>query len=401
MRTPPGPGQSIGDKVMGHIGLNAHLLAGRAGYRSAGIHHYLAHLLRHLPEADPHLRYTLFVGPETDVAELSSPYLEGKAQSSDHCWQVSRSLWPTQHPPVRVLWEQTALPFAARRLDLLHGLAFVAPLLAPCPTVVTVYDLSFLRMPERFRRGNRWYLQMFTRWSCRRARRIIAISENTRRDLVALFGIPPERINVIRPGVGPQFRPLPPDQVAAFRRAKGLPERFVLYLGTLESRKNLITLLDAFARLTPRVKLVLAGGTGWMFAEVFTRVQSLGLEGDVIFPGYVPDEELPLWYNAATVFVYPSLYEGFGMPPLEALACGTPAVVSNTSALPEAVGDAGMLVRPDAVDEWRQALQRLLDDAALRAELGARGRAHATRFSWERAAEETVAVYHQILEGKG
>jgi glycosyltransferase involved in cell wall biosynthesis len=133
---------------------------------------------------------------------------------------------------------------------------------------------------------------------------------------------------------------------------------------------------------------------------VFARVQALGLEGKVVFPGYVPDEELPLWYNAATVFVYPSLYEGFGMPPLEALACGTPVVVSNASALPEAVGDAGVLVRPDAVDEWAQALERLLDDAALRAELGARGRAHAARFSWERAAAGTVAVYHRILEGR-
>jgi glycosyltransferase involved in cell wall biosynthesis len=400
MRMPPSPGQRIGDKVMGHIGLNAHLLAGRAGYRSAGIHHYLAHLLRHLPEADPHLRYTLFVGPETDMTELSAPCPGAEGRGADRGWRVNRSRWPTQHPPLRILWEQTALPLAARGLDLLHGLAFVAPLLAPCPTLVTVYDLSFLRTPERFRRGNRWYLQMFTRWSCRRARRIIAISENTRRDLVALFGIPPERVDVVPPGVSPSFGPLPPDQVAAFRRAKGLPERFVLYLGTLEPRKNLITLLEAFARLRPGVKLVLAGGTGWMFAEVFARVQALGLEGKVVFPGYVPDEELPLWYNAATVFVYPSLYEGFGMPPLEALACGTPVVVSNASALPEAVGDAGVLVRPDAVDEWAQALERLLDDAALRAELGARGRAHAARFSWERAAAGTVAVYHRILEGR-
>lgn len=395
---------------MGHIGLNAHLLAGRAGYRSAGIHHYLAQLLRHLPEADPNLRYTLFLGPETRAGgPLPSPPSPDKGggwqPNSDGRWQVIRSRWPTQHPPVRILWEQTALPLAARGLDLLHGLAFVAPLLAPCPTVVTVYDLSFLRMPERFRRGNRWYLQMFTRWSCHRARRIIAISQNTRRDLVALFGLPAERIDVVTPGVGPQFRPLPPDQVAAFRRAKGLPDHFVLYLGTLEPRKNLSTLLEAFARLRAQpnrhLKLVLAGGKGWMFAEMFARVRALGLENAVIFPGYVPDEELPLWYNAATVFVYPSLYEGFGMPPLEALACGTPAIVSNASALPEVVGEAGVLVRPDDVGEWAQALQRVLDDAALRAELGARGRAHAARFSWERAAAETVAVYRRILEGKG
>ncbi len=391
---------------MRHIGLNAHLLAGRAGYRSAGIHHYLAHLLRHLPAADPNLRYTLFLGPDTRLggplpALPSAEQGEVWPPDPDGRWQVIRSRWPTQYPPVRILWEQTALPLAARGLDLLHGLAFVAPLLAPCPTVVTVYDLSFLRTPERFRRGNRWYLHMFTRWSCHRARRIIAISQNTRRDLVTLLGLPAERIDVVTPGVAPQFRPLPPDQVAAFRRARGLPERFVLYVGTLQPRKNLITLLEAFARLTPGVKLVLAGGKGWMFAEVFARVQALGLENDVLFPGYVPDEELPLWYNAATVFVYPSLYEGFGMPPLEALACGTPAVVSNVSALPEAVGDAGVLVRPDDVDEWAQALRRLLDDAALRAELGARGRAHAARFSWERAAAETAAVYRRILEGKG
>jgi glycosyltransferase involved in cell wall biosynthesis len=315
---------------------------------------------------------------------------------------------------VRILWEQTALPLASRSCDLLHGLAFVAPLFAPCPTVVTVYDLSFMRTPERFRPGNRWYLQTFTRWSCRRARRIIAISENTKRDVMALLNIPGERVDVVYPGVDARFRPLPPEQVAAFRAAKGLPERFVLYLGTIEPRKNLTVLLEAYAALRRGVReerrtpdpgprtpqLVMAGGKGWMFEEVFARLEALGLKDDVILPGYVPDAELPLWYNSAEVFVYPSLYEGFGIPPLEALACGTPAVVSNVSALPEAVGDAGLLVRPGDAAELADALRRLLDDAALRAELGARGRAHAARFSWERAAAQTVAVYHRALEGK-
>jgi glycosyltransferase involved in cell wall biosynthesis len=327
---------------------------------------------------------------------------EGRALHAPR-FTLHATRWPTERPPVRILWEQTALPVAARGCDLLHGLAFVAPLVAPCPTVVTVYDLSFMRTPERFRPGNRWYLETFTRWSCRRARRVIAISENTKRDVMELLHIPGERVDVVYPGVDARFRPLPPEQVAAFRAAKGLPERFVLYLGTIEPRKNLTVLLEAYAALRRggrTSQLVLAGGKGWMFEEVFARIEALALRDDVILPGYVPDEELPLWYNAAEVFVYPSLYEGFGIPPLEALACGKPAVVSNVSALPEAVGDAGLLVRPGDAAELADALQRLLGDAALRAELGARGRAHAARFSWERAAAETVAVYHRALEGK-
>jgi glycosyltransferase involved in cell wall biosynthesis len=345
------------------------------------------------------LRYTLLVGHDTAVPQ---PVVSGTQ------WTVENSRWPTQRPPLRILWEQTVLPLAARRFDLLHGLAFVAPLLAPCPTVVTVYDLSFIRTPERFRPGQRWYLQTFTRWSCRRARRIIAISEHTKRDVTELLRIPGDRIDVVYPGVGAQFRPLPPEQVAAFRQTKGLPERFILYLGTIEPRKNLTVLLEAFAQLSrspisnlqspPR--LVLAGGKGWMFEEVFARIEALGLKDDVVLPGYVSGEELPLWYNAAEVFVYPSLYEGFGMPPLEALACGTPAVVSNVASLPEAVGEAGVLVAPDDVAGWAEALRRLLDNAEMRAALGARGRSHAARFSWERAAAETVGVYHRALEGK-
>lgn len=397
-----------------HIGLNAHLLSGRAGYRSAGIHHYIYHLLRHLPQADPDLRYTIFVGPSPS-SPLSSD-LGGEGGEGGQP-AISRSRWPTWRPPVRILWEQAVQPLAAAaaHFDLLHGLAFVAPLLAPCPTVVTVYDLSFMRTPERFRPGNRWYLQMLTRWSCRRASRVIAISEHTKRDVNDLLGIPAERIDVVYPGVGPEFRPLPPEQVAAFRQVRGLPERFVLYLGTIEPRKNLTVLLEAFARLrrigergtgvegqgpTSAVKLVLAGATGWMFTEVFSLVEALGLREDVILPGYVPDEELPLWYNAAQIFAYPSLYEGFGLPPLEALACGTPVVASNAAALPEAVGRAGWLVAPGDVDELAGALKRLLEDAALRAELGARGRSHAARFSWERAAHETVAVYRHVLTNK-
>src|SRR6185436_12196523 len=215
-----------------HVALNAQLLAGQASYRSAGIHHYIDHLLRHLPQAGPELRLTIFTG-------AGQPAVPGAA--------MRRTRLPTGRPMVRIIWEQVLQPMALARLrpDLLHSLAFVSPILAAPPTVVTVYDLSFKLMPERFRPAQRLYLNALTAYSCRRARRVIAISESTRSDLQRYFGLPRERIDVAYPGIEPAFRPLPAAEVEAFRSRQGLPARFILYLGTLEPRKNLSTLVEA------------------------------------------------------------------------------------------------------------------------------------------------------------
>ncbi len=371
-----------------HIALNAHLLAGRASYRSAGIHHYIANLLPHLPAADPDFRYTVFVGE-------GQPNLPGAS--------IQRSAWPTARPLARIAWEQFAQPLALWRTrpDLLHSLAFVSPMLSLYPTVVTVYDLSFRLMPERFaqRPAQRLYLSTLTAHACRRARRVIAISESAKADVIRLFNIAADKVDVACPGVDPAFRPLPTAEVEAFRITKGLPEKFILYLGTLEPRKNLVSLIRAFANLHAKrqilnLKLILAGAKGWLYEDLFQLVHELNLISDVFFPGYVPADELVWWYNAAAAFAYPSSYEGFGMPVLEALACGRPVVTSNVSSLPEAGGDVALGVPPNDVEALTGALARALE---LTPEQLARGPAHAARFTWPATAAHTVASYRRAL----
>ncbi len=368
------------------VAINALLVSGSASYRSAGIHAYIAHLLRHLPPPDG-LRYTVIVG--------RASRLEGVA--AQH-----RLPFSTERPALRILYEQMALPLRLRRMgaDLFHGMAFAGPLLSRIPQLITIYDLSFLRYPHFFRRGNRLYLRTITRLSARRAKALIAISRFTAEEIVALLGVPRERIHIVYPGVEPRFRPLPRAEVEAFRRRKGLPERYILHLGTLEPRKNVPTLIRAFARLRdPSLHLVLAGGKGWLYESIFAQVQALGLEDRVHFPGYVPAEEQPLWYNAATLFASLSHYEGFGLPVLEAAACGLPLVAGNRSSLPEAAGEGALLVPPTDEEAVAEAMHRLLTDAALREAVRQAGLAHSRRFTWERAAQETATLYRQLLEG--
>ncbi len=371
------------------VTFNAHLLTGDASYRSAGISVYIANLLRSLSQQH---------APEDD---LDYAVLMGEGRLPSDCeMRVIRAAWPTAHPAARIAWEQAILPDVLRRLgaDLLHAPAFVGPLMAPCPQVITLHDLSFLRHPAFFKRANRLYLRTMTPLACRRAAAVIAVSEFTAREAVALLGVAPERVYVITHGVDPRFRPLPPEEVARFRAEQGLPERFILHMGTLEPRKNLVRLTQAFAQGAPAdVHLVLAGGKGWLYEAIFAEVERLGVQDRVHFPGYVPAETQALWYNAADLFAYVSIYEGFGLPVLEALACGTPTLTSATTSLPEAGGDAALTVPPDDVEAIAEGLARLLADDALRADLRERGLAHAARFSWETTAQRTAALYRQLL----
>lgn len=369
------------------IGLNALLLStSQATYRSAGIHNYMSGLLPHLPAADERFAYTAYVaGDQPGLNGAMQQRLSGRAAN---------------HPVTRIAWEQFVQPVVSlrERVDLLHAMAFVSPLAAPLPQIVTVYDLSFRRLPRRFHPNRRAYLSMFTRLSCRRARRVIAISEHTRRDVATEFGIHPDRIDVVYPGCDPVFRRAPADEVSAFRERRGLPDKFILYLGTIEPRKNLSTLITAFAKLRARgIKLICAGGRGWMFEDVFQTVEELHLSRDVIFPGFVPREELPLWYSAARVFVYPSSYEGFGIPVLEAMACGVPTITTNASSLPEVAGETARMVDPGDSDALAHALHELLHDDALRAQLSAAGPARARLFTWEEAAHLTTRSYARAL----
>ena len=369
-----------------HVGLNAHLLSGEETYRSAGVHQYIRHLLLHLPQAG--CRLTALLGP--DSPQVADGY------------GVERASWPTHRPLGRITWEQLAQPAALRRIeaDLAHGPVFVGPLMASCPFVVTLHDLSFFRFPHLFHPAKRLYLRALTRLSVRRARRVIAVSQHAAEEAERLLGMDPAKVDVVYHGVDPRFHPRSGEEVAAFKARQGLPERVVLFLGTLEPRKNLVRLVEAFHQLdAPDVALVLAGGRGWYDEEIFACVERLNLEERVLFPGYVPEEALPLWYNAATVFAYPSLYEGFGMPVTEAQASGVPTLTSDQSSLPEAAGDGALLVDPTDVDAMADGLRRLLANVALREDLRQRGMAHAARFTWQQMAVETAQVYRRALEG--
>ncbi len=370
----------------GKIGINAHLLSGESGYRRAGIHQYIAQVLRHLPWEEGEPTYVVFTQQKNLLATMSG------------ITAVSSRL-PTENRWLRILWEQLIWPWQAwrRGLKLLHSMAFVAPLLAPCPTVITVYDLSFYHFPERFPLLQRLYLSSQTRRSCRRATRIITISDSSRQDVHRFFGVPLQQIDVVVPGVDAVYRPLAKEDVAAFRAKQGL-ERFVLHVGTLQPRKNIPLLLEAFAQLDdPALKLVLVGGKGWLYDDIFRQVQALGLAERVIFTGYVPDDELPLWYNASELFVFPSLYEGFGMPVVEAMACGTPVVASNSSSIPEAVGEAGLLFEPNDVQALGKQMTAVLYNPTLQEQLIKKGLHHAQAFSWERAGRETAVVYRRAM----
>ncbi|NWG17328.1 MAG: glycosyltransferase family 4 protein [Chloroflexi bacterium] len=372
---------------MVHIGLNAHLLAGGAGYRSAGIHGYIWHTLAHLRAAAPDgWRFTVLVGADSTAS------FDGL--------EIRRARWNTASPLRRIAWEQMAQPWSLGEFDLYHALAFVSPLALSVASVVTVYDLSFMHYPQVLPASRRLYLRLFTALSCRRARQVIAISHSTARDVAASLGIPPEKITVAAPGYdAARHRPLPPEQVAAFRRDKGLPERFWLFVGTLEPRKNLPLLLEAYAALprNERLPLVLAGGKGWGYQAVFEAIERFHLENAVSLPGFLPVEDLPLWYNSAEAFVYPSLFEGFGLPVLEAMACGTPVLTSNVSSLPEVAGQAGMCLPPHAAPAWTEGLRRVYADATWRAAAREQGFREAARYSWTETARQTILSYQKAL----
>jgi glycosyltransferase involved in cell wall biosynthesis len=260
-----------------------------------------------------------------------------------------------------------------------------------------VYDLSFLHFPERFPALQRLYLSSQTRRSCRRARRIITISDSSRQDVHRFFGVPLNQIDVVLPGVDSIYRPLPEAEVNTFRQKHAL-DRFVLHVGTLQPRKNIPVLIEAMSRLTDaELKLVLVGGKGWLYDDIFRQVQALGLTERVVFTGYVPDNELPLWYNAAELLVFPSVYEGFGLPVVEAMACGTPVIAADCSSIPEAVGEAGLLFAPDDVETLVMQMTAVLTNTTLQNNLRQQGLNHAQNFSWKRAGRETAAVYRPAL----
>jgi glycosyltransferase involved in cell wall biosynthesis len=376
---------------MPHIVVGAYLLSGQPGYRQAGVHHYAKALLSALAR----------VAPPQRITALISPTARGELDAAVHdALRTEDASRTTEAPLSRIRVEQLELPARLRalRADLYHGLGFVAPLRAPCPTVVSVMDLSFVTHPNTHKRVNRVYLSLMTRLSCRRARRVITISEATRRDVIAHYGIDPARVHAIPLAVDhARFAAPTRAAIASFRNARGIGARSVFYLGSIEPRKNLARLVEAFARLPSDAQLFIGGSLAWKFDDVLTRAGGAGVRDRITMLGRVDVAELPLWYAACGAFAFPSLYEGFGLPPLEAMACGAAVVASNTSSLPEVIGDAGMLIDPLDVAALTSALARVLDDRAYADALRARAMRRAALFTWDRTATHTLSVYEDAL----
>jgi len=309
-----------------------------------------------------------------------------------------RSLWTPSHHRL----EQWSLPLEIfpLGLDVLHSPDFIPPFRRNCRSVITIHDLAFLLYPHFLTRESARYYGQIDQ-AVRHTDHIIAVSESTKRDIVRLLGVAEDMITVIHEAANPIYRPIDdPKALDEIRRKYKIVGDFILFVSTIEPRKNLPTLLRAYRQLLDDyrlgVKLAVAGERGWLFHEVFALVEELDLSEHVIFLGLVPIEDLLLLYNAARLLVHPSFYEGFGLPPLEAMACGTPVVASNVSSLPEVAGDAALLVAPNDVSGLTLAIWRALSDEALRRDLIERGLRRAKLFSWERAARETLALYHRL-----
>jgi glycosyltransferase involved in cell wall biosynthesis len=305
----------------------------------------------------------------------------------------------SRSPVRRLLLE---LPRRARRdrLDVLH-VTYSAPLWNPCPLVVTVHDISFEKFPEYFSARDLAVLKGLVPRSVRAARRVITDTEFTKRELLDVYRLPPEKVVVTPYASGEQFRPIrEPARLAGIRARYKTSEHFILAVGNLQPRKNLGRLIEAYVQAKGKYglkhKLVIVGQSQFRSSEVQAKVQEHGLGGEVIFTGFVADEDLPLLYNAADVFVFPSLYEGFGLPVLEAMACGTPVICSNTPPLPEIADGAARLVDPRSTSDVAEALAELLCDEERRAGLRARGLQRAQEYSWERTAQQTLALYTEV-----
>jgi len=288
----------------------------------------------------------------------------------------------------------------AGSFDVFHAPDYVLPPLARGRGIVTIHDLSFLRLPECAEPSLAAYLAAVVPRSVRRAAAVLADSESTQRDICTLLDVPPERVHVVYAGVGPEYHGRY-DAAArmAVRQRYHLPDAMILFVGTIEPRKNLVRLVEAYACLRRQGithTLVIAGRRGWREDAVFATVERLGLGDHVLFPGYIPEEDLPIVYSLADLFVFPSLYEGFGLPPLEAMASGVPVVCTATSSLPEVVGDAALTVEATDTKALAIAMERALTMPDLRRELIIRGRARAARFTWEDAAHRVLGIYELV-----
>lgn len=373
-----------------HIAIDAHSV----GSGLAGNETYITNLIEALGAGDDRHRYTLYVTKQAAVERF-------------------RDRWP--HIFVRETWPHT--PFVRipvtlvrelrrRPVDLLH-VQYTAPPFMPCPVVATIHDLSFEHLPATFKRRSWMQLRLTVRRTAREAAHLIVPSEYTRRDICETYSIAPARVSVVPLAAASCYAPVSDaKEIERVRNIYGISGDYILAVGSIQPRKNLARLIEAYAdlrRQRPHDKLprlVLVGKRAWLYEETLRAVAACGIAAQTIFTGYVPESDLPALYTGALCFVYPSYFEGFGLPPLEAMSCGTPVITGDRTSLPEVVGDAGLLVNPFDTQALAQALARLIDDESLRAALGDRGLRRAAQFNWRDNARQTLAVYEQVTGGR-
>jgi glycosyltransferase involved in cell wall biosynthesis len=370
------------------IAIDAHAVGAKLG----GNESYAVNLIEALAQIDSANHYTIYI----TTAEARERF-QGR-------WPNFKVRATLPHTPLIRIPLTLSAELRKNPVDVLH-VQFTAPPFCPCPVVVSIHDLSFEHLPQTFKRRSRTQLRLTVRHSARRAARIISLSEHGRRDIIETYGITAERVSAIPLAAPAHFAPVQDNrELQRVRHNYGIDGDYILTVGSIQPRKNLARLVQAYASLRGNKsadklpKLVLVGKSGWLYDETLRALKETGVADTVVLTGYVPQEDLPALYSGALCFVYPSYFEGFGLPPLEAMKCGAPVIVGNKTSLPEVVGDAALTVDPFDVEAIASAMQRVIESPALREELSIKGRARAETFDWRETARKTLAIYQEVAQ---
>lgn len=368
------------------IAIDAHSVGTGLG----GNESYAANLIEALAEIDSVNDYTLYVTRDEAVARFRNRWPNFRVRST------------LPHTPLIRIPLTLSAELRSHPVDVLH-VQFTSPPFAPCPVVVSIHDLSFEHLPETFNRRSRAQLRFTVRRSARRAARVLALSEHARLDIISTYKIAPNLVTTIPIAAPTHFRPVEDEyELQRVRQTYGINGDYILSVGSIQPRKNLTRLLSAYEHLRRTrpegslPQLVLVGKRAWLYRETLKAIEKL--ETGVIVTGYVPETDLPALYSGALCFVYPSSFEGFGLPPLEAMKCGTPVITGDRTSLPEVVGEAGVLVNPFDMDAIASAIATMVDDSSFRSRLRIEGLNRARIFDWRETARRTLEVYKQAAD---